>query len=226
MINDFFNLIFPKVCNACNQPLLKFEEVLCTACIYHLPKTNFHNERNNLIEQLFWGRVQLEKASAYYYFEKESKVQTLIHNLKYKGKTEIGVEIGKLYGSELKAIPSFQHLDYIIPVPLNKKRQSQRGYNQSDYFAQGLSTALNVVIENEAIKRTDSNTSQTSKSRFARWENVSDNFELSNKNQFQGKNILLVDDVITTGATIEACASPLVFNKCKVSVAAIAFSKG
>lgn len=225
MLNDFFALIYPKVCVACGKSLFKKEYSICTYCSYHLPKTNFHLLTNNPIEKIFWGRVEIFSAASFYNFGKGGKVQHLIHELKYKGQKDVGVTIGNLYGSELKKSKNFNSIDTIIPVPLHPKKQKKRGYNQSEFFAEGLSKSMNVQTDFKTLFRVYESETQTKKSRFNRWKNVESVFQLKNEERLKGKHILLVDDVITTGATIEACAQTLLqIPETKVSVATIAYA--
>jgi ComF family protein len=223
MINDFISLVFPNVCGACGNNLYVHENVICTFCNYDLPKTNFHLQKNNALTQLFMGRTTIYTASACYMFNKEGKVQQLIHQLKYKGNKDIGAFIGKQYGMELKNSSNFNTITNIIPVPLHPKKLKQRGYNQSEYFAQGLAQSMNAEINVNALIRAKANESQTRKSRYERWENVESVFQLKETKDLAGKHVLLVDDVITTGATLEACAQTLLqINNIKISIAAIA----
>lgn len=159
----------------------------------------------NVVEKIFWGRLAFEHATSFLYFKKGGKVQRLMHQFKYKGHKEIGIEAGKWFGHELKRSPYFQDLDLIIPVPLHPKKLRKRGYNQSDYLAKGLSIGLGVSMDADTLVRTSYSSTQTRKSRYERWENVSRIFQLKQPSRVYGKHILLVDDVITTGATLEAC---------------------
>ena len=222
MINDFFNLIFPKICFACNGVLLKHEKTICTSCQYSLPKTNYHLDKENPLTRVFWGRVDVQNASAYYFFKKKGRVQNLLHQLKYKGAKEVGERIGELYGFDLLKSSWIESIDCIIPVPLNPKKLRKRGYNQSEYFAKGLSKSTKKDLETTILYRNKHSDTQTKKSRFNRWENVSEIFSVNNSEQIVGKHILLVDDVVTTGATIEACVNALLKVDCKVSIVTIA----
>ena len=223
MFNDFISLLFPNLCSSCGKPLYKGEKHICTYCIYHLPKTNFHIESDNSIYRMFWGRVNIENACSYYYFNKGNKVQNLIHQLKYKSKKEIGIKIGELYGNELIKADAYKNIDFIVPVPLHKSKEKKRGYNQSYMFAEGLSNSMKIQIENNIIIRNKASQTQTKKSRIERWDNVSDIFSVKDFKKLEGKHILIVDDVITTGATIEACAIELSkIPNIKISVASIA----
>ncbi len=161
-------------------------------------------------------------ASSYYHFTKGGKVQNLLHNLKYKGVKDVGVKIGELYGYELKHSEYFNHIDYIIPIPLHKNKLKKRGYNQSDYFAEGLSKSMGVPLNTTNLVRNVDTKTQTKKARYKRWENVSEIFSLTNPSELDSKTVLLVDDVITTGATMEAAIQTLVDNKCEVIVATMA----
>ncbi len=206
---DFFSLIYPDNCLACGNNLFRNEHIICTACLFHLPKTNYHLEPDNPISQTFWGRTNIHSVSAFYFFTKAGKVQHLVHQLKYKGKKEIGVYIGEIYGKELLQTSTFGKTDVIIPVPLHPDKEKKRGYNQSEMFAQGLSKGMQLPLDTKSLIRTFASETQTKKTRFKRWENVKEIFSLQHSEKLKGKNILLVDDVITTGATIEACANLL-----------------
>ncbi len=225
MLNDFISLIFPQVCVACGKSLYKNEQSICTYCVYHLPKTNFHLDNENPIAKIFWGRINIHSASAMYGFNKGGKVQHLIHQLKYKGQKEVGVAVGKIYGHELKQHENFKTVDTIIPVPLHPKKQKKRGYNQSESFAEGLAESMKVDADFNTLFRAYESETQTRKSRFSRWKNVETIFHLKDPGKFKGKHILLVDDVITTGATLEACAQTLQrIPDIKISIATIAYA--
>ena len=172
---------------------------------------------------MFWGRVDLEMATSFYVFSKKSKVQNLLHHLKYKGVKEVGAVIGELFGFELKDSKFYKNIDLIIPVPLHQNKLNKRGYNQSEWIALGLSQSMNIPIDTLSLYRTSDSQTQTKKSRYKRWENVGEIFDVAN-NHIDGKSILLVDDVVTTGATIEACAQVLIQHNCKVFVATIAYA--
>lgn len=210
---------------ACGNTLFRHEETLCTYCLFHLPKTNFHREADNPVSRIFWGRVNLESAAAYYHFGKGGKVQHLIHQLKYKGHKEIGVYVGRLYGAELREEPVYKDIDIVMPVPLHRSKYRSRGYNQSEQFAMGLCSALPVALNVHTLYRALASETQTRKSRFNRWENVKEIFALRDEEQLKGRHVLLVDDVITTGATIESCAAMLLkVPDVKVSVVALAYA--
>jgi len=223
LIEDFISLIFPNICACCGNSLWKHEEIICTYCDFHLPKTNFHLEHENSVSRIFWGRARIESATAYFYFNKGNKVQRLVHLLKYKGRKDIGIFIGEKQGYLLKYSPFFNTVELILPVPLHKKKLMQRGYNQSEQYAIGLGKAMRVPVNPYLLYRSRFTETQTRKSRFKRWENVSEMFALKDPELLVGKHILLVDDVITTGATLESCIMVLsAIPGIRISIAAIA----
>ena len=222
-IDDFLSLLFPRTCEICGNSLYKTEELICTRCLGHLPYTNWHKDEKNPLHAIFWGKVQLNGVTAMLYFHHGNRVQKLLHKLKYKGVREIGVYIGKRYGLLLKQSPPFDIVDLIIPVPLHPEKFKIRGYNQSEEFAKGLSNTMKIPIIKNNLYRKLASSTQTKKTKIERWENVKDIFEISNSDELKGKHILLVDDVITTGSTLEACARVLLeIPEVQVSIAAIA----
>ena len=224
LADDFFSLFFPQLCSGCGKSLFKNENTICTSCIYHLPYTNFHQDADNRVAQQLWGRIPFNSAGAYLYFQKGSRVQSLMHQLKYNNKPETAFKLGEMYGMQLKDATVLQNIDTIIPVPLHPARQRKRGYNQSEHIAKGLSHSLNIPVNSNLNRRIFTQT-QTKKSRFVRYENMKDVFYVDEAHQLINKHILLVDDVITTGATIEACALELLkIDGLKVSIATIAFA--
>lgn len=225
LLHDFFSLFYPHVCQACGNSLFKGEDIICTYCMYHLPKTNYHVDNDNPVIRHFWGKVNIHAASSYYFFNKGQKVQKLIHQLKYKGQKEIGLKVGELYGYELLKSQLFQSVDMIIPVPLHLSRLRTRGYNQSDFFAKGLASSMKIPVNTNLLVRTKKTATQTRKNRYSRYENMSEVFSVVSKNILEGKHLLLVDDVITTGSTLSACSEVLLKHKnTKVSIASIAYA--
>jgi ComF family protein len=195
---------------------------MCLKCVSDIPRTRFHDDPQNIVSQLFWGRTQIEQATAFYYFRKGSKYQRLIHELKYKSKQEIGIMIGSLFGTELKQT-NYTHVDVIIPVPLHKSKLKLRGYNQSDFLCQGLSEALNKPVIKKCLVREVATDTQTRRSRYSRWENVEGIFNVVDPDLIKHKHVLLVDDVVTTGATLEACSNAILkVTGTKVSIATMA----
>jgi len=222
-LTDLFGLFFPNVCVACGRTLNRQEEVLCTSCLYKLPKTGFHMHKENLVAETFWGRVELHSATSFMFFSKKGKVQKLMHVLKYKGRKEVGVYLGMLFGKDLKESPLFNTVEMIIPVPLHPKKLRKRGFNQSVMIARGIGEALGIPVSTDNLVRTIYTSSQTKKSRYDRWQNVKGVFRVNNPEQFENKHLLVVDDVLTTGATMEACVHPLLeIPGTKVSVATLA----
>ncbi|WP_316802115.1 ComF family protein [Pedobacter nototheniae] len=223
--NDLTGLLFPHLCNACGHPLVHSENQICIKCLYDLPFTDYHIHAENRVARQLWGRVPLHAAMAMLYFKKGAKVQNLIHNLKYNNKTEVGVILGNLLGERLKSSPIYRGVDLIIPVPLHPKKLRLRGYNQSTFIATGISQKLEISFSEAVLLRNIETESQTKKNRYTRYENMFEVFTLSNPQDILNKHILIVDDVITTGATLEACASILLKNgAAKVSIAALAFA--
>ncbi len=222
-LGDFISLIFPRICAGCGNNLWNKEETICHFCEYHLPKTNFHQDPENPVSCLFRGRVEIETGAAFLYFHKGSNVQRLVHQLKYKGRKDVGIYLGKRYGHLLKYSPHFNSADAIIPVPLHRKKQMQRGYNQSEQFAIGLSGSMNIPVNTLLLSRIKATETQTRKSRFSRYENVKEIFTVNSPQDWKGKHLLLVDDVITTGATLESSILALgIIPGVRISVACIA----
>lgn len=223
-LNDLLLLAFPNNCLVCSAALMHDEKDICFSCVDSFPETSYHLSNDNPVAQHFWGRVPLAHAAAYLYVRDGNVSQTMIHLLKYKEKKKVGIKLGRLYGYKIKEAESlYPKIDLIVPVPLHANRKRQRGYNQSDMFAQGLSEILGVPYEPNAMKRVVETVSQTKRSRYERWENVEGIFELAEPDKVKGKHVLLVDDVITTGATIESAVTGLLKGEgVTVSVAAIA----
>ncbi|MGN7205141.1 ComF family protein [Pedobacter sp. SAFR-022] len=223
---ELLQLLFPSVCNGCGQPLVKSEQLICLSCRFDLPYTDFHLYPDNPVAKQLWGRIPCAQATAMLYFKKGTRVQQLLHNLKYKGKPELGVLLGELLAETILQSSEHWEIDLILPVPLHKKRERTRGYNQSMCIAEGLSAGLHLPVYKNVLVKRSSTSSQTKKSRFSRFENLKSAFSIEEEEKVKGKHVLLVDDVITTGATIEACASALNFaGIASLSVAAIAYTK-
>jgi len=225
IIYDLFSLVFPQVCPACGNNLYIQENSICTKCLYELPRTNFHLNKDNEVARLFWGRVKLEAATSYYFYYKGSKFQNIIHQFKYKGQKHIGFYLGRLFGADLKNT-IFSEIEIIHPVPLHYKKLKRRGFNQSEYIALGISESLNKPVITDAVYRAADIETQTIKGRYERWENIEGVFKIRNFNKLENKHILIVDDVVTTGSTLEACASEILkLNNTKVSIATLVFAK-
>ena len=223
IVEDFISLFFPRFCLACAGPMVKGEDILCTHCITELPKTHYHLLTENQIKNKFAGRLPIQYGWAFLKFRKRGIVQHLLHQLKYNQHPEVGVRLGQAYGWELAQFGFDCQFDLIIPVPLHESRKRQRGYNQSAKFAEGLSQAMNVPWDETVSIRIQSSETQTHKSKAERWENVKDVFSVDARSKVEDKRILLVDDAITTGATLEACGHHLVSCGCsQLSVACLA----
>lgn len=221
--HDFVSLFYPRLCEACGKTLRRGEEIICTECQYTLPQTHYHEERNNAIEKHFWGRVEIFRASSFYFFQKGSRIQHLIHQLKYRGRAEVGVKLGAMYGIQLREQSDYHTAEVVLPVPLHPSKELQRGYNQVNLFCEGMAAQMEVPWFSNILVRSKATETQTHKSRFERWENVGTVFQIQDAAQLEGKHVLLCDDVITTGSTLEACARAiLAVAGTTVSIATIA----
>lgn len=226
LVSDVIALLFPNLCSGCGLALHPSEKAICTHCELDLPYTDFYWYAHNRVAKQFWNRLPFEAAMAMLYFKKNTKTQNLIHNLKYNGKTEVGQKLGNLLGNKLAISEHYKEIDFIIPVPLHLKKERARGYNQSDYIADGVAEVLSIpVLKNSLIRKKITET-QTRKSRFIRYENMLSVFDVQKPEQLQHKHVLLIDDVITTGATIEACGNALIERGIKkLSIASLAFTQ-
>jgi len=226
MFQDLLALFFPESCYACSGVLARGEKFICTNCNIKLPYTDFHEHgatEQNPLQRRFWGKVPVRFAFSYLYFRSKGRVQRLLHQLKYKGAKELGEHLGKRYGSILQEHQYHENFDLIVPVPLHKYKLRKRGYNQSEYFALGLAAAMDVPVKANVLVRTINTTTQTHKDRYNRWQNVEQVFEVAKPDLIKDKHILIVDDVLTTGATLEACAVALLnAGASEVSIATIA----
>jgi ComF family protein len=223
--DDFLSLLFPRLCYACGNHLLRNEKLICTECYVLIPRTNYHLENDNPVARIFWGRCRIEKAAAFSFYNRGSRIRHLIHNLKYKGIKDIGPELGKIYGMALSQSGFTRDIDLIIPVPLHPSKERIRGFNQSYLISEGISEATGVPVGAKLLKRKLKTETQTRKSRYDRWKNVEGSFSVEDPLSVRGKHILLIDDVITTGSTIESCATELLKTEgVRVSVVALAVS--
>lgn len=226
ILKNIFAIFFPEVCLCCNEYLATNEAVICLTCRHDLPLTNFSFEENNLIEKSFYGRIPLENATSLFYFFKKGNVQHLIHKLKYNKQQQVGNFIGDWLGEQLIESERFATVDCIIPVPLHVKKLKIRGYNQVTTFGESLAKKLAVPYCENILIRVSSTKTQTKKLRLERWKNVEELFHVQNNFTLENKHILLIDDVITTGATLEACYDALKKTKnLKISIACMAYTK-
>jgi ComF family protein len=223
IVYEFSHLFFPNCCVICGTKLLSPEESVCLKCLYKLPKTNDFKEVGNGIETLLAGRFPFERAASFCEFSKGGMFQSIIHHIKYNHREKLGVAMGRLFGQDLLESDFICSIDVIVPVPLHPKKQRERGYNQSERIAEGFSEVTAIPISRDNLVRIVYNPTQTRLSKTQRWENVKNIFKVTNPSEFSEKHILLVDDVVTTGSTLEACAIAL--GKCsniKISVATLA----
>lgn len=225
-LSEFINLLFPEVCAACDNALYKGEQLLCSRCLLMLPKTGYHAEAGNPVEKAFWGKVPLYSATAFYHFNKGERVQHLIHRLKYHGEQAAGQFAGQIFGEELHHSSRFSSVEMIVPVPLHRGKLKTRGFNQSEAIARGIGAAFGVPVCSDLLERVIFTSTQTRKSRYERYENVNRAFQLNPRYPVLPRHYLLVDDVITTGSTLTACAEALcTIPEAKVSVAALAYAR-
>lgn len=223
LLSDFTSLFFPEYCLGCSSGLVKGEEILCTRCILDLPRTGYKFDSENPVKEKFVGRLPIKNATAFLKFRKTGIVQHLLHQLKYNNHPEVGTRLGQFFGKEMNDIGLANEFDIIIPMPLHNNRQMKRGYNQSAMFAEGLMNSLGVSYNDNAVVRQVNTSTQTRKNKTERWENVSKAFRVRDSDVIKDKRVLLVDDIITTGASIEACGLELYSHGCKeLSVVCIA----
>ncbi len=209
MLRSLIDIFYPKVCHACNFLLQDNELYICTKCRHDLPVTNCHFNNDPRVLNIFYGRCKLENATALFWFEKKGITQKLIHNLKYKGFEEIGLLLGDWLGEELKTVTEYQNIDVVIPVPLHKKKLLKRGFNQVTKFGEQIALALEAEYLDDVLIKASHTNSQVHKNRISRWLNTSEIFKAKNLEKIANKHILLVDDIVTTGATVESCANVL-----------------
>lgn len=219
--DSFLHLLFPHVCTGCGNDILNEESVLCMRCIDAMPETNFEIHPNNPVEKTFWGRLPLVGATAQFYFTKESLMQHLMHQFKYKRNKELGLQLGRIMGDQIKKSGRFE-ADALIPLPLFPAKEKRRGYNQATVLCEGMAETMNIPVLDKAIIRPQHTETQTKKGRIERWKNMEGKFILSNPDTIRSKHLLLVDDVVTTGATLEACGNELLkAGDVKLSVATL-----
>jgi ComF family protein len=222
LLNDFKHLFYPHICTGCGTDILADDNMLCAKCFVNLPSTLYAQYANNPIEKIFTGRMTIETAYAEFYFAKESLIQHLVHQLKYKGNKDIGIYLGEMMGRSIQKSTRFNNIDALIPLPLYPDKERKRGYNQAAVICEGMSEIMNVPIYKDVLIRRRFTETQTKKHRTERWENVEGSFTIKNEEKIKGRHILLVDDVITTGATLEASGSRLLkIEGVKLSIATL-----
>lgn len=225
IISPLVHFFYPHICLGCGSDIIEQENFLCLECISDLPHTNFALHANNPLEKIFWGRIPLSAGMSEFYFSKSSVIQNLIHEFKYRGNVKVGAYLGKMMGKSILNSNRFSNIDALVPLPLFTKKEFKRGFNQSAILSEGISEVTNIPVITKNVVRNIPTETQTKKGRIERWENVEKSFSVSDPKKLQHKHILLVDDVITTGATIEACgAQILTTGGVKLSVASLAFA--
>ncbi len=225
MFKNIINLFFPPVCAGCHSFLISNENVICTLCRHNIPLTNHHLNPENEAFKKFYGRIPVEYASALLYFHKRGIVQELIHNLKYRGQEEIGTVLGTWYAEDLKNSIPIQSVDEIIPVPLHKRKRRERGYNQVTNFGRTLSRELNIEYNPNLLVRNVYSKTQSKKNLLNRSDGIEAIFDTSFTEKDHNKHFLLIDDVITTGSTLEACSHALLkIPGAKISIVCMAMA--
>ena len=223
LFKSLINLLFPRTCAACGTLLLEGEDTVCTTCRFLLPKTGYEQHSDNPLAQIFYGQMPFNAVMAEFFFSKTGKVQHLIHGLKYHHCRENGIFLGQEIGKSLLQATDYQGIEFIVPIPLHPKKEKIRGYNQSHVIAEGISEIMNIPIAENCLVRRVFTDTQTKKSREDRWQNVKDIFEVKNPEKLKGKHVLLVDDVLTTGATLLSAGKALMqVEGIKISVATAA----
>jgi ComF family protein len=226
MLKSIINLFFPPVCTGCNSLLLTNESVICSFCRHNIPLTNHHLNPENEAFKKFYGKIEIEYASAFLYFHKKGIVQELIHNLKYRGHEQIGSLLGYWYAEDLKTIPILQRADEIIPVPLHRKKFRERGYNQISAFGTALSEELKINYNEKLLIRKIYSKTQSKKNLLGRTETIENIFDVDFNENDHDKHFILIDDVITTGSTLEACCRALLkIPGAKISIICIAMAQ-
>ena len=222
--DSLLHLIFPHICSGCGNDIVSEESSLCMRCMHAMPETGFENYSDNPIEKIFWGRLPLVAATSQFYFTKESLIQHLMHQFKYKHNKELGLQLGRIMGERLLSSKRFP-VDALVPLPLYAAREKKRGYNQSAVLCEGIAAVMNVPVLKNVVIRPQQTETQTLKGRVQRWQNMEGKFTLTDPSLIHQKHILLVDDVITTGATLEACAAILLqANDVQLSIATLCYA--
>lgn len=227
LIADLGALFFPPCCPVCGRLLPSGNHTLCTSCRIAAPLTRYTQAPDNPLFRSFWGQLPIERASALIFFTGQSGWQRLIHAFKYRGQWRLALEMGRWYGAELVAGGLHHTVDVVVPIPLHPFKRLKRGYNQSEYLAQGIAEQLGVEVDFRSVRRHRNNPSQAQRSGEERWQNVEGIFSVRHPERLQGKHILLVDDVLTTRATMISCGEAILkaVPDCRLSIAALAVSK-
>ena len=223
--NGLMQLFFPHTCAACGRDVLNEETALCMQCLHQLPVTNFNQHANNPVEKIFWGKLPITAATSYCHFTKQSLIQNILHQAKYKNNQQAAIFMGNLLGNSLQQSNRFNTIDAIVPLPLFAARLKKRGYNQAALIARGIAAQTGKPVIETAVTRLSSTETQTNKNRVERWQNMQGRFMVTNAALLENKHVLLVDDVVTTGATLEACGQELLTIKgTQLSIATVAYT--
>ena len=226
-LQSAFRLLFPRRCAVCDTTLQDGEEALCFRCNINLPRTYYHLEKDNEVDKMFWGKIPLVRATSYIFYQKGGDFRRILHLLKYSGHKDLGNTVGRMMAADIGRSGFFEGIDVIVPVPLHPAKLRQRGYNQSECLAKGISEVTGIPVDTASVKRRVHTSTQTRKSVYERWENVHDIFYVADKAKFAGRHVLLVDDVLTTGATLTACADALAdVENVRFSVLTLAVARG
>jgi ComF family protein len=219
------HLLYPEICAGCGSDLITGKNLICDDCLAAIPVTGYHLHLENPVEKIFRGRLPVATASAYAYFTKDSVVQNMLHSLKYGANKEMGVAMGRMIGRVLNSCESYKNISALVPLPLHLSKQRKRGYNQAEMICNGISIEMNIPVFTNVIGRRKKTETQTRKSRFERWNNIESKFVVKDNTTVMNKHVLLIDDVITTGATLEACGSELLkIEGLQLSIAAFAYT--
>lgn len=225
LFNDFVHLFFPHNCLGCGTDVLRNDALLCTKCFAQLPETGFADKKDNPVEKIFHGRIKIKAAASAYYFTKDSLLQHLIVQLKYNNNKDAGFYLGNLLGNILTQSKRFENTDCILPLPLNPKKETMRGYNQAAVIAEGIAQVWQKPVLKNILSRSIFTETQTQKDRISRWQNMQNVFIITNASAIENKNVLLVDDVVTTGATLEACGQKILsITGTTLSIATVAYT--
>lgn len=223
--NGLMQLFFPHTCAACGSDVLNEETALCMQCLHQLPVTNFNQHANNPVEKIFWGKLPITAATSYCHFTKQSLIQNILHQAKYKNNQQAAIFMGNLLGNSLQQSNRFNTIDAIVPLPLFAARLKKRGYNQAALIARGIAAQTGKPVIETAVTRLSATETQTHKNRVERWQNMQGRFMVTNAAVLENKHVLLVDDVVTTGATLEACGQELLTIKgTQLSIATVAYT--
>lgn len=224
-LDHLLHLFYPHLCTGCGNDVLATGQQLCLHCLMDLPVTNFFGRQGNPVEEIFYGRLDIQHGAAGYFFTKQSLLQHLLHQLKYRGNKDIGEYMGRLLGRIIQEHNAFATIDALVPLPLNPRKERRRGYNQATMLCRGMAAEMNLPVLEHAVIRKTYTESQTGMGRVNRWQNMDGVFAIADEQVLIGKHLLLVDDVVTTGATLEACGAEILkIDNTRLSIATLAYT--